>query len=259
MKGLKDILRYIFVEIRRYIILGMMIILMLFFLSFAEKSVSDSKCGSVTIKIYPEGTIRFVNRQDIKDMLMEVNRNNLIGQKLSDIKFFEIEKHLNNNNYIKESEIYTDLSGRVFVDIYQKEPILRILSVYGANYYLCKDGETIPYSPVFTPKVLVASGYTEASNKYPDIEKKLLMLAEYISKDDFLNVLIGQIYVKLNRQVILIPKVENILVEFGDISDMETKFAKLKVFYKHVLPSQGWNKYNKVDIRFNNQIILNKR
>ena len=259
MKALKKILHFIWFDLRQYFAFVLMIVLFFVFVSFAERSFKVNTCKAVEISIYPEKSVRFINRGDIMNILAKELGEEVVGLPLSKFSFYELEKVFNMHNYVQRAEVYSDLNGNLYIDIHQKEPLLRIISVYGANYFLSRNGEHIPLSAKFSPRVLVASGYTEVSKAYPTIEKDLLYLADYISKDEFLSVLIGQIYVKSNRQLLLIPKVENLIIDFGDISDVVSKFNKLKVFYKKVLPSEGWNKYDKVDLRFNKQIILNKR
>jgi len=41
--------------------------------------------------------------------------------------------------------------------------------------------------------------------------------------------------------------------------EVETKFKKLKVFYKEVIPYEGWDKYQSIDLRFDKQIVGKKK
>jgi len=45
------------------------------------------------------------------------------------------------------------------------------------------------------------------------------------------------------------------LVEFGAPEDYEAKFSKLMVFYKEILPQKGWTKYERVNLKFEGQVI----
>ena len=84
-------------------------------------------------------------------------------------------------------------------------------------------------------------------------------MALFINKDVFLSALIGQIYVKKDTEMLLVPKIGDFMIDFGNASDLENKFMKLKVFYKKILPFEGWNKYNNVILKYKNQIIVNKK
>jgi cell division protein FtsQ len=75
--------------------------------------------------------------------------------------------------------------------------------------------------------------------------------------------LIGQIYVAeqrdnnyISKEIILIPRIGDMNIEFGNAQDIDMKFKKLKLFYKKIYPFIDRNKYETVNINFNNQIIL---
>jgi cell division protein FtsQ len=127
------------------------------------------------------------------------------------------------------------------------------------NYYIDKHGVHMPLSKKHTARILIATGFIEKASRDTDFEQQLFAVAEFIKKDQFLDALIGQIHVKYDGELILVPKIEDFKIEFGNLDNMEFKFKKLKIFYKEILPYEGWNKYNKVDLRFSNQIVLNKK
>jgi cell division protein FtsQ len=49
------------------------------------------------------------------------------------------------------------------------------------------------------------------------------------------------------------------LVYLGKLENFEDKLARLKEFYKKGLNRVGWNKYSRINLEFNNQIICTKR
>lgn len=53
----------------------------------------------------------------------------------------------------------------------------------------------------------------------------------------------------------LIPRSGNFVIEFGTLSNSEKKLEKLRNFYDKGLSHMGWNRYKKVDIRYDKQII----
>ena len=50
------------------------------------------------------------------------------------------------------------------------------------------------------------------------------------------------------------PKAINIVA-----GNYEEKFEKLKTFYEKGLNQVGWNKYSRISLEFNNQIICTKK
>ena len=42
-------------------------------------------------------------------------------------------------------------------------------------------------------------------------------------------------------------------------SEVESKFEKLKVFYKEAMPYEGWRKYDEISLKYNGQIVCKKK
>jgi len=78
---------------------------------------------------------------------------------------------------------------------------------------------------------------------------------QYIDADPFWKAQIAQIELNENNELTLYPQVSKQVIIFGSPEDYEQKFKKLKVFFKQILPQKGWNKYEKVNIKYNNQIV----
>ena len=55
------------------------------------------------------------------------------------------------------------------------------------------------------------------------------------------------------------PRVGDHIVYLGKLDQFEDKLDRLKVFYKKALNEVGWNKYSRISLEFNNQIICTKR
>src|SRR5262249_21126139 len=85
--------------------------------------------------------------------------------------------------------------------------------------------------------------------------KDLYQLTKYISADEFWNSQIEQIYVEENGDMVLIPRVGNHKIIFGDISDMEEKLNNLMVFYTKAFPRVGWETYSVLNVKFKGQIV----
>ena len=47
----------------------------------------------------------------------------------------------------------------------------------------------------------------------------------------------------------------NMEIIIGQMNNLEDKFSRLLAFYKNIAPSQGWNKYSTVNLKYKNQIV----
>jgi cell division protein FtsQ len=135
------------------------------------------------------------------------------------------------------------------------------------------EGFAMPASRKYTPHILVANGDFNMGNqltasmslgKVSDTKfykpwKDALALALYINEDDFLRAQILQIYLNSKNEFELIPRIGAHQIILGDASGLEGKFFKLEVFYREGLRNVGWNNYQKIDLRFKNQVVCSKR
>jgi cell division protein FtsQ len=83
----------------------------------------------------------------------------------------------------------------------------------------------------------------------------LMDVLEFIYKDEFWKAQITEIEIQRNGDLILYTQVSRQYVEFGKPEIVENKFARLKIFYKDILPRKGWNVYERVNLKFKDQII----
>ena len=237
---------------------------LIFSLAFVNKENSNLACASVTVNIDPENELRFINREMVITIINPTGDENKIkGQKIKSLKIPNLENRIESNKFIKNAQVFTDMNGILHINIDQKIPILRIINVQGQSFYLDKDGNKIPESPVFTAHVPVATGNIfegigDTSLVESFVGTELYKIATYVDKDAFWKAQIEQIFVNAESELVLIPKVGEHTIHFGSSVDMEQKFKKLMLFYKEALSRIGWDKYSDIDLRFINQIVCKK-
>ena len=83
----------------------------------------------------------------------------------------------------------------------------------------------------------------------------MLGLIHYINEHPFWKSQIAEMYVNKKGEVTFYTQISKQRVEFGKPENIEAKFKKLKIFYKEILPAKGWNNYEKVSLKYNNQIV----
>ena len=173
---------------------------------------------------------------------------------MSDVNTEKIEQELLKNEMIANVEAYKTPSGIVKMEVMQKIPIIRIMSVTG-SYYVDNMGTTMPISRRYAAHVPLASGFVEKEFAVTDLYKFALFLQE----NEFWNDLIEQIYVFQDQEVELIPKVGNHRIMLGTIDDFRDKLDKLKLFYEQAIPKVGWEKYSVINLKYKNQIVCTKK
>lgn len=176
------------------------------------------------------------------------------GKRLGDINVRALEKALDNHPFISEAECYLTSGGKVHVEVYQRIPLLRIMSSNDDDYYIDHKGKIMPVQGT-SVHVAVATGFID--RKFA--RKELYELALYLQTDPFWKSQIEQINVTSKKELELVPRVGDHLIFLGKGENYQEKFRRLKIFYNEALNRVGWNKYERISIEFNNQIICTKK
>lgn len=227
--------------------------------AFVEKRRSHKACSHVTIEIQNRYQNYFVNENDVHLLMTNTGAEQLIGMRLSDLNLKELEKRIETNKYVKKANVYKDLKGNLIVEAFQNRPIARVLQTDAPDAYISSDGQILPVSERYTARVTLVSGpYTEHLVKQDmqgDENQAIFQLINYIEEDAFWKAQIAQVDVQEDGEIILYPQVGKQQITFGKAEDIQDKFAKLTIFYKQILPRKGWSSYEKVNLKYQNQIV----
>ena len=137
----------------------------------------------------------------------------------------------------------------------QRIPVLRVMSANGENYYLDNKGTVMPPSAKCVAHLAVATGKIDKNFA----KNKLYPFGMYLQNDPFWNAQIEQIHVLSGKTVELVPRVGDHLIYLGRIDGYERKLKRVKVFYQKALNQVGWNKYSRISVEFDNQVICTRR
>ena len=217
-------------------------------LSFTNKTRKNQIANLNNIEIDYK---KFIDNKNIIKYLND-NYVSFDSTLISDIDFVSIEEALNEHPYIKKAEIYTDQTGKVNLYLKNRIPFVRVIN-NSDDFYLDSKMTRFPINDNYTENVLIITGEFILTNSKA---KKLITL---INNNDFWRSQITQIHFSAEEDVILITRVGDQLIEFGDLNNQEDKLNNLNIFYKKVMPVQGWQKYSKVSLKFNNQIVCTKK
>lgn len=229
-------------------------------IAFTERNQNDISIKDVSIKIDNLQENHFLDEGDIID-LMQLSKENLAGTSIDAINLKAIEKKIKRQPFIKNANLYSDLKGNLVVRAELRRPIARIVRNDGPDGYIAEDGTIMPVSEKFTSRVILVSGpfvpkMLEQNNMNAKEEsRQILDLINAIRDDEFWNAQIAQLDIDNKSRVTLYPQVGDERIEFGKPDNLEIKFRKLMIFYKEILPRTGWNKYNRVNLEYEGQIV----
>lgn len=253
-------------SLKKNIITGLKVALIFLFailfitiLITAKVKIGEVVCNEIEINIDNKDGHEFLAEKDIIDYINNYGQAVIINQRIKDIDKVEIEKRIEGNAYVENAEVYTNFEGMIKVDVEQKKPIYRVFNNKGVSYYVGNNGESIPISSKFTPRLIVVTGYLpESSSADISLHKDVLKLVNFITTDEFWNAMIGQIYIAQNGDYVLYPKISEHKVILGNTEGLEEKFKRLNIFYKEAIKHVDWKKYSSINLKFKGQIICSK-
>ncbi|MCC8145375.1 MAG: hypothetical protein LIO93_02825 [Bacteroidales bacterium] len=214
---------------------------------------TDKECTHMTVEIACNSENVYLNEAQVLSYLKNANVNP-VGKNLSEIRVDSIEKALKKNKLIKKARVYKTIDGSVKVEVFQRSPVLRIMSDQG-NYYVDNEGEVMPVPANFAAYVPLATG--SITEEYA--KTQLFEFAIFLHKDKFWNSQIEQIYVHSNKDIELIPRVGNHHIILGKIEEYKENLDKLKLFYEKGLNKVGWNRYSTINLKFKDQVVCTKK
>ena len=214
---------------------------------------NENICIAVDIVVVDSLDRHFI---DSKDFFLSLNKTDLfpIGKKMKDINTAAIEKKLAENPLVKRIECYKAVNNRMKINIYQKIPLIRVMSD-AEDFYVDTEGKIMPtvfglvaYLPLVTGKVDKEFAKT-----------KLYDFALFLKDNKFWNAQIVQIHVLPNNEIELTPRVGEHRILLGTLDDYPEKLDKLKLFYEKGLSQVGWNQYSIINLKYKNQVVCKKK
>ncbi|MBT1687824.1 cell division protein FtsQ/DivIB [Dawidia soli] len=230
------------------------------FIAFTERRQGDIAVRDITVKIENEQENHFLDEADVMK-LMQLNLENLRGTGLNEVNLKEIEQRVKSEPFVKEGELYSDLKGNMVIRVELRRPIARIVRNDGPDGYIAEDGTIMPVSEKFTSRVvLISGGFVRQLLKQKNVNdteegKQLIALINTIREDEFWNAQIAQLDMDSKASITMYSQVGDERIEFGRPDNPELKFKKLRVFYKEILPRMGWNRYDRVNLEYEGQIV----
>jgi cell division protein FtsQ len=227
--------------------------------SFVSARQKAKICKNVAINIDNEFNNYFISEAEVRNLITREGARELEGAAIQEIDLKSLETRIQNHKFVKDVQVSRDLEGNIKVYIKQNRPIARIIHA-DTDAYIDKEGNILPLSERFTARVLpiTKSVLTPSFTKeffQDSTGKAYLQLIDFIEKDDFWKAQIAQMHIDAKGKIVFLPQVGDQNIEFGKPEDIPDKFRKLMIFYQKVLPVMGWDRYKRVNVEFNNQII----
>ena len=216
-----------------------------FLLSFSLKRFNNKPMEKVSVNMtQTKFPVYFIDEKDVKNIVKKSNPTKKVG----DINIPDLEKKLNSLPAVDSANVYLNLNGNLNLDIKQRVPAFRLVNG-DRDFYVDEKGTEFPISANYSFPCMLVTG-----NVKPSEYEKLAELVDKIDKDSFSKkYFIG--IAKEKGGYNLLTSQGNYKVEIGDLEKIELKVKGFKTFVEKYLVFQNPEKYRKISVKYDNQIV----
>lgn len=225
-------------------------------LAFAyARNENDSRiCRDIDLRIEGNTLPDSILRQGVRAQLAKYKAP-AVGAPVGKINLQKLENYLGHFSNFESVECSFNPDNRLRITIEPIRPEVRVFVENGRSYYVNRAGKRIEADAEFfiDVPVLLVSAKTE---KYLP---SALAVIRYAAADKELNRLISAYKIDGPNDIIIIPRLQGHVIDFGDSTRLEEKKAAILTAYRQVLPAKGWNTYDTISVKFKSQIVASRR
>jgi cell division protein FtsQ len=217
-------------------------------------------CSGIQITFAEHMGENLVTESDVLRLIAPSQQETPVGKRVKDLDFMVLEKKIKANKLIKACHFSASFTGQLHIEIVQHQFLGRWVGD-GLNTtddkYLTDTGEWVPVSVNATQQLVILEGKF-FQKKSTQINELMLEFLKLLAKDNFWRATITQIDVDASGNITLMTALSNHPIDFGKSIDVPVKLLKVKMIYKKILPTKGWDTYSKFCVKYRNQIIAEK-
>lgn len=226
-------------------------------LTLTAAEADTDLCRGVNITVNNSGSGKqFVSAEELAHEIGDLPEK-APGMPLASINTQEIRRTLLDLDKVEDVQVLRLTDGTISITAQPIVPVVRVFD-NGNSYYINKDGKRVSANARYHKDVPIVEGHFDPTDTV-FTPQSLLPLINYIASDSVWNSFISMVKVKSPTDIILVPVIREHVINIGAPEDFDDKFARLKKFYKDVLPRQGWEKYDTLTLKWRGQLVATKR
>lgn len=191
----------------------------------------------------------FINNDSIKINLLD-NYKSLDSLNADIETVYEIEQIISRIPFVKKANVYMTVNSELNIRVQEKKPVLNL---YNSDYLLSENGQLIPKIDSLNIDLISFFGEIDST-----IYTNLSNLSKIIIKDDYLKDHIKYIYSDSLSFYLSVNRF-NYNIELGSLENISEKLNNYKVFIASIMDDEILNKYSHLNLKFNKQVIAQKK
>ena len=205
-----------------------------------------------------------VESDELRKLIENETSLDLTKTNIETLNLTKIEHIVEGDPFVKEAEVFINAANEMEVKVWQRDPIMRVMDKEGYSYYVDQFKHRVPFSKVYTARVPVITGEIKAfpeddEKEWDELQKAVYQIVQIVSQDKILSALISQIHVSGKDGIIIHPVIGDEEILFGNTKRIDDKLENLKIFYQNGMRQEGWNKYNQIDLRYEDLVLGRKK
>lgn len=229
----------------------LMFSLVIFLYSFTSNRNSKRKLTKIEV-VFVRQYSPYLTTETVNKLLIE-NKQELKSFHKDKLDLNKLEKRLNKNEMVEESDVFVSIDGVLKAVVKQKTPIARVYQGE-QSFYIDYKGNRMPLSQNYTARVPLVSGEINKKNS-----EKLAELLRIIYDDEFLKKNIIGVQIMPNGSLKMWNRNYNYQIDFGGTVRMYSKFNNYKAFFQKAVLDSSLTKYKTIDLRFAQQVVCTKK
>jgi cell division protein FtsQ len=223
----------------------------------ASNIESNKPLSNVEVHIISGKKYHFIEETQILDEAINKRGIDIAHTPVGKIDIKAMEQVLEADPWVARAQLYVDNNRVLQMVVTQRIPVARLFEQNGTSCYMDNTLHTMPLAANFNFYTSVVTNVPPLGTDSMSwmIKKQIVTLLHTIQADTFWNAQVSQVVIDSDFSFELLPVLGDQLILFGDTSRAKEKLDNLYAFYKKVLNRIGWDKYEKLDLRFKGQVI----
>ncbi len=225
-----------------------------FAFAFVHEENGKRICTGIDLRIVGNTLPDSVMRQGVNSQLAKYSHK-LKGEALENIDLKGLEDYLRKFSNFEWVECSFNPDSRLRITISPIKAEVRVFTDNGPSFYINRYGKRIKADAEFFIDVPVLI----APHKYENSISAALTVIRYLGSHPELSRMIAAYKIDGPNDLILIPRLQGHVINFGDSTRLDEKRVAIMAAYHNVMPAKGWNTYDTISVKFKNQIVASRR
>jgi cell division protein FtsQ len=229
----------------------------------------------------PELRVNIQKGQNVDELITKREVDSIVhshfgllqGTPMSQIDVGAIQVAVNRHPAIQSCNVYMGVDGILNIDIQQRAPMFRVMNSDGSGFYVDTLGQSfnlldrsVAYVPIVSVEGVMGAMEFPATRAYYDENTlgltyldELVMFGNHMRKHADLKDWTEHVHLTAMGTLEVIPRIGRHVIDYGSIYNLEMKTKMLFQFYRSQLYITDLEKYSRINLNFENQVICEKR